>query len=457
MNLNFVRPQYRRGLFLTAGLLLILARAASAQEVALRVGEDILVSQGPEGKQLIEPHLAAHPTDPNHLLAVGWVYPEEGTQPRSREEYCAVFLSSDGGSTWIQRDLRSIGCADPWVTLTEQRAILTALGTHASLPDSLGGSQVIAFFSPDGGESWHENPQSLGRGHDGPRSIAGADGTVYFTSGQAWGGGAQTPRFTVFVGRARPGVPHVYTVERLYPSNLNLVSDGLAVLSDGTLVITYSDFQRKANGGFRTRAGVLERRRTWAMLSDDAGETFSLPLLVTESCYARPTFLAADTSSELYRDRLYHVCVGDGLQSILLTYSADRGEEWSAATPIEPPASQARSRREPQVAVNRQGVVAVAWMDRRDDPSGQCYAPYIAASADGGRTFSPAVRVASELSCPDSTRTGEFVGRRWQTGGDYFGLVADAEGRFHVLWADARSGTFELWTAAVSVLASGRE
>ncbi|MFW6079191.1 MAG: hypothetical protein ACODAE_06200, partial [Gemmatimonadota bacterium] len=88
--------------------------------------------------------------------------------------------------------------------------------------------------------------------------------------------------------------------------------------------------------------------------------------------------------------------------------------------------------------------------DRRDDPSGECYAPYIAASSDGGETFSAPTRVAEEISCPDRDRLG-FPGRRWPTGGDYFGLAPGADGRFHLLWPDARSGTYRLRSAAVSV------
>jgi hypothetical protein len=75
------------------------------------------------------------------------------------------------------------------------------------------------------------------------------------------------------------------------------------------------------------------------------------------------------------------------------------------------------------------------------------------ASLDGGVTFAPAVRVATDLSCPDPSRAGEYPVRRWSTGGDYFGFAAGADGRFHVLWPDARDGTFEIWTAAASVRA----
>jgi len=190
-------------------------------------------------------------------------------------------------------------------------------------------------------------------------------------------------------------------------------------------------------------------------VSEDGGRSFSIPLLVNEACHARPTALAADTSDGPFHDRLYHVCPGDGYRSILLAYSTVRGDEWSEATPIETPAARDGSMREPQVAVNAAGIVAVAWMDRRDDETGACYAPFVAASSDGGRTFSAPVRVAAERSCPDGDRLA-FPGQRWPTGGDYFGFAAAADGRFHLVWPDARAGLFELRTAAVEVDTSAR-
>ncbi len=437
----------------TAGLMAAIAagaHGASAQELEYDVEQDVLVAREADGRVLIEPHLATHPSDPDHLLAAGWVH--LAGEPAQAEERCATFHSSDGGRNWERRDLGGAGCGDPWVSLTnEGTAVLTALGTHSSLPDPAD-HNLVAYFSRDGGETWRDIPQGLGGGHDGPRSLAAPDGTIYVLSHQGRRDAAGKLRFMAFVGRVRPGRGHVETMNRVVPSNLNQGSDGLAVLSDGTLVIAYNDFQRPVpEGGFRSRAGALEVTRTWVMTSSDQGNSFSIPLLVTEECWYRPTFLAADTSSGPFQDRLYKLCEGDEQRSILLAYSTDHGEVWSAATPLEPPASEDGSRSEPQVAVNGQGVVGVAWMDGRDDPSGRCYAPYFAASVDGGLTFGPAVRVATELSCPDASRAGEFPVRRWPRGGDYFGLAAGADGRFHVLWPDARGGAFEIWTTAVSV------
>lgn len=422
-------------------LVAYLAGSTSAQELDISVGPNVLVAREAEGRVLVEPHLAAHPTDPGHLIGVGWV--TTGAGDAARVEHCAVLVSRDSGRAWARSDLPGQGCGDPWISMTVQgTAVLTSL-------DLRSGSELQAHFSSDGGKTWSAIPQDFGGGHDGTRNIAAPDGTIYVLSGQPVRDAAGKSRFGILVGRVRPGRPHIDIMPRLVPSNLNLNSDGMVVLSDGSLLITYTDFQRPV-GGFRTRQGVLKTKRTWAMRSTDGGASFSIPMLVTDACYARPTFLAVDASNGPYRDRIYHVCDGDEESSVLFTSSGDRGEEWLEPRPIEPPATSPRSRTSPQLAVNGEGVLGIAWTDHRDDPTGRCYAPYFAASGDGGRTFSRSVRIAEELSCPDQDRIGRPA-RRWPEGGDYFGLAAGADGRFHLLWPDARTGVFELWSAAVTV------
>src|SRR5262249_39591065 len=41
---------------------------------------------------------------------------------------------------------------------------------------------------------------------------------------------------------------------------------------------------------------------------------------------------------------------------------------------------------------------------------------------------------------------------RWSNGGDYMGLTADTDGNFYPFWADSRTGTFQINTAAVRVV-----
>ena len=212
------------------------ASPASSQEVELRVGENVLVASDAPDAVFVEPHLAAHPTDPDHLLRVTMVYPEgERGQENEVAQRCATFRSEDGGVTWARHDLTLASCSDPWVTLTGSEAALTALATHPALPDSV--DHLLAYVSPDGGRSWPDVPQRFGRAHDGPRSAAGPDGTFHLASTQSWRDAGERAFQSVPVLRARPGRRHFEATARLVPSNLNLNSEGLAVLSDGTLVV----------------------------------------------------------------------------------------------------------------------------------------------------------------------------------------------------------------------------
>ncbi len=149
----------------------------------IRVGENILVSRALEDRPLTEPHLVAHPTDRARLLGAAIV--SSATAPWSTDQYCAAFLSQDGGRSWTRHDFPVLFCHDPWVALTFQgAAVFTALGRHLSLPDSA--MRLLVFRSPDGGRSWHATPQSLGRAHDHQTVAADPKGGVFLLSGQGW-------------------------------------------------------------------------------------------------------------------------------------------------------------------------------------------------------------------------------------------------------------------------------
>ena len=99
------------------------------------------------------------------------------------------------------------------------------------------------------------------------------------------------------------------------------------------------------------------------------------------------------------------------------------------------------------VAVNKGGVVGVLWYDRREANDNLAYHTRFAASFDGGLTFSPSVRVSAAPNDPTAQRDAQpFVA----TGGDTAGLTAAADGRFHAVWIDNRTGRQQVWTAAIT-------
>jgi hypothetical protein len=89
------------------------------------------------------------------------------------------------------------------------------------------------------------------------------------------------------------------------------------------------------------------------------------------------------------------------------------------------------------------------WYDRRESPNGMDYVARFAASLDGGETWTPSVRVAAAANASGQARSGA---RFFQNGGDTAGLAAAADGRFHALWIDNRTGVEQAWTAPITVL-----
>jgi hypothetical protein len=146
----------------------------------------------------------------------------------------------------------------------------------------------------------------------------------------------------------------------LSPSNLNLNSLTGAVLSDGTVVLSFFDFMRNIDS-FRGQ-GFLDRPRAWALTSADGGRTLSAPLFITEQCATRSGFpsLVVDSSSSVSRDRLYLVCVGRE-QGINVHHSTSEGELWSDPVRADQASGAAEFRRTPSIAVNTHGVVGVTW------------------------------------------------------------------------------------------------
>jgi len=412
------------------------------------VGANVRVSAITEERPLVEPQLTAHPGNPRHLLATAMAVRASSLA----ESDCATFVSVDGGSTWERHDHNVAGCADPWVVLRDDgAAVFAGLSTAA-------GNALHLARSADGGRTWAPVPHELGHTLDhesmavdltrGPSS-----GIIYLVAqGHQRSAAGRTPP-AVVVTRSTDGgrtfTPRVSVV----PSNLNINVLTPGVLSSGTLVVPYMDFQSNVSD-FRSRAGELERKRVWMIASTDGGQTFSYPSFVTEACGLGFGALAVDLSSGPTRDHLYYVCPNREQTGILVHRSEDGGEKWSRPVRADD-STAAVFRRPPSIAVNRDGTLAVSWTQRRLDSGQACQNVYITASLDGGKTFLPVTRVSAVQSCPD-TPGNDRVARRWPEGGDYSGLVAAADGRFHVLWADSRDGVYRLWTASITIATTAR-
>lgn len=438
---------------LLASLLLPLAAETEAQtgsdEARITVGADRLVAADSQKRPLVEPHLAVRPGDANHLLAAAIV-----EHPNLDGPDCAAFASSDGGNTWTRHDLGLKDCGDPWVVLLEDGSgILTVLGNK-----NQASTELLVYRSPDGGISWPDEPHSLGTGHDHETMVVDrkttgqGKGSLYLTTVQeskepvtGWNLAA------VFVTHSYDAGRTFSTPTRIFPSALGFNTHLPGVLSDGTLLVSFADYDRPSLDGEEW----LKTERAWVLRSTDGGNHFSPPLLITESCGRSFSSMKVDSSTSGFRDRVYYLCHDYYFQNVFLHYSSNLGVTWSNPIQVNQASGRSPLVRTPFMTVNKEGVLGVAWYDGRKDDRGflgylRCENIFFTASLDGGRTFLPEVVVSTEKSCPDSTENG-MVGKRFPAGGDYQSMVALPDGGFLLLWSDSRSGVFELRTASIKV------
>jgi hypothetical protein len=416
--------------------------------------------------------VAANPRDPKHLLggAVAFTRAEGGLENKG-------YVSFDGGWSW--EDIRfpqqyHVGGADPQVAFGRTgTAIFTALGT---------GLEV--YRSENGGKTWEE-PKFLGRGYDHEQIIV--DHSMGKYAGRMYLGvmyGRSPRRYIIGVFRSEDdGKTWIGPVEVEHRPGFGLNVNNLLLFSDGTLVVPYTDFRYESAQRMRDTTCAFYFKE-----SSDGGVTFSQSYKIHDRWrlgnpevdrreaagdFASYTFaqFAIDTTAK-FRDRFYTVWndYKSGKSRLLFSYSKDRGRTWTAPKMLIENLPALSQQYQQMVTVNKDGVVGVMYYDTRD---GVSYDVYFTASVDGGETFIAPAKVTSVSSKPASdinarpvplsARGGEsslgvsFISAysRYMHAGDYMGLTADVQGTFHLFWADARDGSYQIYSSRVLVSADG--
>ena len=235
---------------------------------------------------------------------------------------------------------------------------------------------------------------------------------------------------------------------------------GTAVLRDGTALALY---EHSVGGGPNPKTGktMVVSSALMIVRSRDGGNSIEPAFKVADisTTYNEPhtrgvtAAIASSQSSHRFGNRAWVAWgdVGSGRAEILAAYSDDGGSTWSQPARISDPPSPSSGNQKPDhfmpvLAVNNDGIVGALWYDRRDNPDNLSYYARFSASTDGGVTWLPSVRVSS---APHTARGKSGTG---VTSGDTAGLAASADGRFHALWIDNRTGVQQAWTAPITVV-----
>jgi hypothetical protein len=497
---------------LIAGAVVVAPATSIAQQIV--VGPNVQISGARARDAHSEPVIASDPNHAERLIAASHISHHDTVGTKS-----IAYVSFDTGKTWM-------------VSLDKRDSTITA---DAAVAYGVDGSALFAtlarwgmYRSRDGGKTW-DPPTKTPPAYGWDREYLIADfspgkyhGRVYMnstvsvpwvsdSSPPGFGGNQKENAVALFTstdGGTKYGNPIVRLVPR--PEGILGMSESV-VLSDGTLMTLYGHRKPVANaapgGGGGGRGGLAARTplpaaNYWldVITSTDGGESWNTGkshrrLLDESPAVGRrgDSDIAVDPGSSHFKDRVYVVWSDfrSGRLEVMLSYSSDKGKTWSREQIINDdraapdPLLNGPDNVTPVVAVNKDGVVAVAWYDRRDFEDNISWNIRMRASLDGGETWTPSVKVTDKGSVfgnatetwnaqagggggggrgrgggADTARSGGAVvslsGRLSYANftfapGHNGAFVADAAGGFHPAWIDYRNGMAQLWTATVWV------
>lgn len=452
-----------RGLFVSMMVLLpvvaVIAAEPTAQQqkqgpCAVAPDSVVVVTADTPDRSFVEPSLAVDPDDPDNLViaSIGFI--------REQVPTVAVHTSRDRGRSWSRTPLETPPgrAVDPWLAFGRDGRLYLAVLTPVRVTDQVEPMGILVYRSEDGGATWAPASQvPFGRGSSfdhptlavAPASESPWPRPVYAFASQSFGGGV----FPVSLARSADGARSFDDPVSILPNDFNNQNGNLVVMADGTVVATFFEIGK---GGKK-----LDHPRLWSVRSTDTGRSFENPVLVSESFNLSWPVLAIDRSAGPRSARLYAVWAGlEDDPTVHLAASDDAGLTWSRPRRVDPRPSGAEQKR-PNVAVDAEGRVVVAWFERRSPPAdggqaGDCPELNLAVSGDGGETFSAPMVIFDGRPCPEARPDEAWdhgeridVGESFPFGGDYFGLAGAPDG-FHVAWTDRRSGVFQVRAATVT-------
>jgi len=469
-----------------AAVFVILSATGTSAAPVIAVGPNIQVSNDGDAAH-VEVMAAANPANPLNILGTSITFLKPGSSVMTK-----TYASVDGGYTWtdaVTPEIFAQGSADPQVAFGPDGTAYYVSLVNVTLKN-IPHDEMMLYRSRDGGRTWSAPFRFGYRAKLGSfdheqivvdESSSRFRGRIYI--GILYG---KYPAYDVGIVYSSDG-GRTFQGPILAASGGKIIGINDAnplVLSDGTLVLPYQDFE------FETKKAKKSTYSTiWTVESEDGGRTFSSSRRAErqysgsyDAAMARSragrfdeqTFadFAADPSTGPWRDRIYMVWSDrrTGNTRAWFAYSDTRGRSWSASKMLDRDTPAWASQYQPEVVVNPDGVVGVAWLDTRDSFRQDRFREYFTASLDGGRTFLRSTPVSSAASFPqgagnarlipfDNDRATPLLGLRFMSaftrypaGGDYMGLTADVNGAFHPLWADSRMGTYQLFSAKVQVV-----
>jgi hypothetical protein len=448
------------------------------------VGRNVRVSVPQPNLTPYEIAGCVNPDDPNLMLIGSMYFTEDGNAATN------LYRSTDRGVSWslvlIPRDIVSDG--DPTCIFGPNNTAYYA--SYSKLSD--GHRYTFLYRSSDNGKTWSRSePQ---RGIDRPflaidRTGGPNNGTIYCSGkglvtsldSKEQGGLTAISEFTstaaVMISRDGGRSLEGPYERAAFGSEYVSAPGKCVVLSDGTLVFPIDVVKDRLE---KSRIGFIAPSRLDSIRITGGGKRLEPATTIADwsRFWQNGTtvpMMAVDPGSSSFKDRIYVVRIDEqsGRGRVLLNYSSDQGRTWSRSRVVDDDVGPSDVQGTPNatnssIAVNRNGVVAVGWADRRDSSDNLGWWYRMSLSFDGGETFLPSFKVASAghsiesrdmplfaYSTPVKANEPQKVRieiHPWYYGGGHtVDMLADSEGVFYPAWVDNRTGAPQVWIAPVTV------
>ncbi len=345
--------------------------------------------------------------------------------------------SLDGGRTW-EKSLVEVatpdqGQSDPWLALDESDRIYYAR-TQTVCPNyrDCRTPGLVVSRSDDGGLVWgpmvniHNRPDFA----DKASIKSDGNGTIYASYVTA---GPTAPFGMKIIATCSVDGGVTWGPSSVLVNGLNPFAPALATRPNGTVhVVWWAPLSATRPGGNIIASTSTDRGKTWsapARVNSVAGSAIYDGNIGPPARIPYPS-AATNSSGNLF---VAWADKAKGDYNIVVARSNDGGATWSA--PVQMNDTDVGDQWTAALTVDANDMVHVAWYDGRTGNLNLYYAN----SADGGRTWSPNLRVTTQETPAGSQSLGEYIG-----------LAADRNSAAYLVWTDARDGGSAIYFARTS-------
>ncbi len=385
-----------------------------------------------------EPAVAADPSSPYvYLLTTRYAQPKNCAS-HCPTPYIALTVSSDGGASWGRQTplclcLGSHAQYDPTIEVVPNTGVVYSAFLNA---DRAGGFSTVFTKSTDHGATWSAPVHVYGKvaWTDKPEVTMSASGRDVYVSWNGPQGG------DLYVGQSHDHGA-TWTQQKLTAGKRYYYAYDARVLADGTVVFAESSVNY---AGSKNVGGQVWHH---AIISRDRGASWQNVVVakvpVGESCVAdgcKPDFYIGQAS--VVADSAGHLVfafegpsVAGGPQRVEVSASSDEGRTWSSPVALSTAGEDATG---PRLASSGGGDVRIWYMQTADGDDADAWNVWYRSSANGGRTWSPPVRIddapAGAAGYVNASGFDEIYG-------DYGEIAVTSAGRTIAVWGEGFSYT----------------